>query len=111
MHYPKLTVVSGVEYTVLLFFNHFLTYPFVNQAIYAHKMIYNTCGSGIYHNPRYILNYKFEEFYNINIGIFSGNETRMDGYFIRTHRYRRMRKVLQDTILSENSSVFLTIKI
>ena len=51
MHYPKLTVMRGVEHTVLLFFNDFSKIPIVNQMIYAHRMIYNTFGSGIYHKP------------------------------------------------------------
>ena len=41
VHYPKLTVMRGVEHTVLLFFNDVSKIPIVNQMISAHKMIYN----------------------------------------------------------------------
>ena len=64
-------------------------------------MIYNIFSSGIYQKPRYILKSKYQEFHNRNIGIFSGNETRIDGYFMGIHRDLRMRKVLRATILSE----------
>ena len=51
VHYPKVTVMRGDEHTVLLFFNDVSKIPIVNQMIYAHKMIYNIFGSGIYHKP------------------------------------------------------------
>ena len=41
VHYPKLTVMRGVEHTVLLFFNDVSKIPIVNQMMSAHKMIYN----------------------------------------------------------------------
>ena len=75
MHYPKLTVMRGVEHTVLLFFNDVSKIPIVNQIISAHKMIYNIFGYGIYHKPRSIFKPKYQEFHHRNIGLFSGNET------------------------------------
>ena len=63
--------------------------------ISAHNMIYNIFGSGIYHKPHSIFKSKYQDFYNKNIGIFSGNDTRMAGYSVRVHRYLRMQKVLQ----------------
>ena len=54
VHYPKFTVMHGVEHTVLLFFNDVSKIPIVNQMISAHKMIYNIFGSGIYHKPHSI---------------------------------------------------------
>ena len=98
VHYQKLTVMCGVEHTVSLFFNDFSKIPIVNQMIYAHKMIYNIFGSGIYHEPHSIFKSKSQEFHNRNIGLFSGNETRKDGYFMGMHRDLQMRKVLQATI-------------
>ena len=77
VHYPKLTVMHGVEHTVSLFFNYVPKIPIINQIISVHKMIYNFFGSGMYHKPRSILKYKSQEFHNRNIGVFSGNETRM----------------------------------
>ena len=100
VHYPKLTVMRGVEHTVQLFFNDVSKIPIVNQMISAHKMIYNIFGSGIYHKPHYIFKSKSQQFHNINIGLFSGNETRMAGYFMEMHRYLWMRKTIQDTISS-----------
>ena len=91
MHYPKLTVMRGVEYTVALFFNDVSKMPIVNQMISSHKYIYNIFGSGIHHKPYSIFKYKYQEFYNRNIVIFSGNETRMAGYFMVMHRDLRMR--------------------
>ena len=100
VNYPKLTVMRGVEHTVSLFFNDVSKIPILNQNISAHKMIYNIFGYVIYHNPHSIFKSKYQEFHNRNIDIFSANETRMAGYLMRIHRYLRMRKVLQATILS-----------
>ena len=74
--------------------------PVVNQMIRAHKEIYNLFGSGIYHKPHSILKSKSYEFHNRNIGLFSGNDTRMAGYFIGMHRDLRMRKALPATVYS-----------
>ena len=41
VHYQKLTVMRGVEHTVLLLFNDVSKIPIVNQMISAHRMIYN----------------------------------------------------------------------
>ena len=49
VHYPKLTVMCGVEHTVSLFFNYVSRIPIVNQIIFARKMIFNIFGSGVYH--------------------------------------------------------------
>ena len=65
-----------------------------------HKAIYNLFGSGIYHKPHSIFKSKSYEFQNRNIGLFSGNYTRMAGYFIGIHRYLRMRKSLLATVSS-----------
>ena len=98
VHYPKLTVVCGVEHTVSLFSNDVSKIPIAYQMISSHKMINNIFGSGIYHKPHSIFESKSQEFHNKNIGIFSGNETRMAGYFMGVHRDLRMRKVFQATI-------------
>ena len=63
-------------------------------------MIYNNFGSGIYHKPHSIFKSRHQEFHNINIGLFSENETRMAGKFMGMHRDLRMWKFLQVTILS-----------
>ena len=52
IHYPNISVMSGVEHTVSLFFNDVSKIPVVGQMITAHKSIYNLFGSGIYHKPR-----------------------------------------------------------
>ena len=108
VHYPKLTVMRGVENTVLLFFNDVSKTPISNKTISSHNMIYNILGSGIYHKPHHIFKSKYQEFNNINIVIFSGNETRMAVYFMGTNRDSRMRKVLQATILSAECIIIPT---
>ena len=95
LRYLKLTVMHGVENTVLLFFNDVSKITIVDQMISAHKMIYNIFGSGIYHKPDSILKSKSQEFHNRNIFIFSVNETIMSGYITGMHRDLHMRKVLQ----------------
>ena len=100
VQYSKLTVMRGVEHTVSLVFNDVSKIPILNQMIFSHKMIYNMFGSGIYHKPHSIFKSKSQEFHNINTGLFSGNKTRMAGYFMGMHRYLRIRRVLQATILS-----------
>ena len=64
-------------------------------------MIYNIFGSGIDNKPHSIFKSKSQEFHNRNIGLFSGNETIIAGYFMVIHRDLRMRKVLQATISSD----------
>ena len=86
LRFPKLTVMRGVEHTVPLFYNDVSKIPIVNQIISSHKMIYNIFGFGIYHKPHSIFKSKSQEFHNINIGLFSGNETRMAGYGMGMHR-------------------------
>ena len=54
VHYPKLTLMHGVEHTVSLFFNDVSMIPTVNQMISYHKIIYNIFGSSIYHKPHSI---------------------------------------------------------
>ena len=63
-------------------------------------MIYNIFGSGIYHKPHSIFKSKSQEFHNLNIGIFSGNETIMAEYSMGMHRDLRMRKSIQATLSS-----------
>ena len=58
IHYPKITVMPGVEHTVALFFNDVCKIPVLNQMITAHKAIYNLFGSGIYHKPHSIFKSK-----------------------------------------------------
>ena len=100
VHDPKLTFMRGVEHTVFLFFNDVSKIPIVNQMISSHKMIYNIFGSGIYHKPHSIVKSKYQEFQNINIGLFIGNKTRMAGSFMGMHRDLRTQKVIQATISS-----------
>ena len=100
VRYSKLEVMCGVEHTVSLLFNDVSKIPIVNQMISAQRMINIIFGSGIYHKPHSIFKSKSQQFHNRNIGLFSGNETRMAGYFMGMHRYLRMRKVLQATISS-----------
>ena len=55
IHYPKITVMRGVEHTVSLFFNDVSKISVLNQTSTAHKEIYNLFGYGIYHKPHSIL--------------------------------------------------------
>ena len=71
LHYPKLTVMRGVEHTVLLLFNDVSKIPILNQMISSQKMIYNIFVSGIYYKPHFIFKSKYQEFHNRNIGLFS----------------------------------------
>ena len=96
--------MRGVEHTVSLFYNDVSKIPVVNQMITAHKAIYNFFGSGIYHKPHSIFKPKYYEFHNRNIGLFSGNDTRMAGYFIGMHIDLRMRKVILATVSSAGFS-------
>ena len=100
--------MRSVEHTVSLFFNDVSKIPILNQIISAQKMIYNIFGSAIYHKPHSIFKSKYQEFHNINIGLFSGNETRMTGYFMGMHRDLRVRKVLQATISSAEFTIIST---
>ena len=108
IHYPKVSVMSGVEHTVSLFFNDVFKIPVVNQMITAHYAMYKLFSSGIYHKPHYILKSKPYDFYNRNIGLFSENDTKIDFYFIGMQRDLRMRKSLITTV---SSSVFNTMSL
>ena len=92
------------EHTVSLFFNDVSKIPIVNQMITAHKAIYNLFGSGIYHKPHSIFKSKPYEFNNGNIGLLSGNDTSMAGYFIIMHIYLRTRKAILATVSSAKSN-------
>ena len=92
--------MRGVEHTVSLFFNDVSKIPVVDQMVTAHKSIYKLFGSGVYHKPHYVSKINSYEFHNRNIGLFSGNDTRMDDYFIGMHKYLRMRKALLATVYS-----------
>ena len=105
-HCPKLTLMHGVEHTVSLFLNDVYKIPFVNQRITAHKEIHNLFGSSIYHKTSYIFKSKSYEFRDSNIGLFSGNDNRMAGYFIGMHRDLRTRKALLATFSSVNSTLY-----
>ena len=63
----------------------------MNHILQYHKAIYNIFGSGICHNPHYILKPKSNEFHHTKIGLSIGNNTRMAGYFMGMHRYLRIR--------------------
>ena len=92
--------MRGVEHTVSLFFNDFSKIPVVNQMITDHKAIYNLFGSRIYHKTHSIFKSKSYEFHNRNIGLFSGNDTRIAGYLIGMHIDLRTRKALLATVSS-----------
>ena len=47
-----------------------------------HKAIYNLFGFLVYHKPHSVFRSKLCEFHNSNIGLFSGNDNRMAGYFV-----------------------------
>ena len=100
IHYPKVSFIRGIEHTVSLFLNDVSKIPALNQMITYHKAIYNLFGSEIYHKPHSIFKSKSYEFHNRNIGLFSGNDTRMAGYFIRIHGDLWMRKALLATVYS-----------
>ena len=72
----------------------------MNQMLTANKTIYNLFCSDIYHKYHYIFKSKSYEFYNRKMGLFSVNDTRIDGYFIVIHRDLRMRKALIATVYS-----------
>ena len=101
MHHPNISFIFVVEHTVSLFFNDVSKIPVVNQMITAHKAIYNLFGSGIYQKPQSILKSKSYEFKNSNIGLYNGNDTRIDGYFIGIHREMCMIKALLGAVSSE----------
>ena len=107
-NYPTLTVMRGVEHTVLLFFNDVSKIPILHKMIAHHKAIYNIFVSDLYHKPHFIFELKPQDFLNRNIGIFSGNDTRMAVYFVGMHRDLRMWKVLQYSILSAEFSSMTT---
>ena len=100
IHYPKVSVMHGVEHNVSLFFNDVSKIPVMNKMITDHKAIYNLFGSGIFHKPHSIFKSKSYEFHNSNIGLFSVNDTRTYGYFIGMHKDLRMRKALLATVYS-----------
>ena len=104
-HYPKVSVMRGVEHTVSLFFNDVSKIPVLNQMITDHKAIYNIFYSGIYHKPHSIIKPASYEFHNRNIGLFSGNNTIFADYFVGIHRDLRIIKAL---LAAVSSAEFIT---
>ena len=86
IHYLNIPVIRGVEHTVSFFLYDVPKIQVVNQMITSQKARYTLFGSGIYHKPHAIFKSKSYEFHNSNIGLFSGNDTRMAGHFIIIHR-------------------------
>ena len=107
IHYPKLTVMHGVENSVSLFFNDISNVLSINQMITDHKEIDNLFGPGIYHKTHSVFKSNPFKCYNRNIGLFSGNDYRIDGYFVGVHRYLRMRKPLLSTVLSAEFNIII----
>ena len=99
-NYPNISVMRGVEYTVSLFFNYVSIITVVKHMITANKAIYNLFVSGIYHKPHCTFKSKSYEFHSRNIGLFSGNDTRMSCRFIGMHRDVRMIRALLVTVSS-----------
>ena len=64
VYYTKFTVICGVEYTVSFFSNDVSKIPIANQMIFAHNMLYNILGSGIYPNLCSIFKSRYQEFHN-----------------------------------------------
>ena len=73
----------------------------------AHKAINNLFGSSKYHKPHYIFKSKYYEFYNRNIGLFSGNDNRAVGYLVGTNSDMIMRKSLLDAVLSAEFNIMV----
>ena len=101
IHDTKFTVMSGVEHNISLLFSNVSKRIIVNKNIWYQKEIYNAFGFSIFKKPHSVFKPKSYGFYNRNVGIFSGNDIIMEGYYIKMHRYLRMRKVLIGTISSE----------
>ena len=100
IHNPKVSVMCGVEHTLSLFSNGFSKISVVNQVNTAQKAIYDLFGSVTSNKPHYIFKSKSYEFYNRNIGLFSGNDNIISGYFIGTYIHLRMGKALISTVPS-----------
>ena len=92
--------MHGVEHILSLFFNNVSKTPILNEMITSHMAIYNLFGSVIYYKPHYTFKSKSYEFHNRNIGLFSGNDTRISGYFIGMHNGLRMRKAFLSKVSS-----------
>ena len=76
-YYPKLTVMHEFNHTVYILFNDVSKIPIATQIIQGHKSIYNFFVSGTFYQPHSIFKSKSYEFNNRNIGLLSGNDTRM----------------------------------
>ena len=98
VHYPKLTLMCCVEHIASFLYN-FSRIPIIHQMIYVHKVIYNIFSSGIYHKPKSNFKYKYKEFHNKTIGIFSRNYTLMARRFMGMYRDLQIKKYLQLTIM------------
>ena len=99
IHDPKTSFIRGVEHTVSLFFRDVSKIPVSNNIFTAHKAIYNLFCPGIYHKPHSVFKSKSYEFHNRNI-LFSGNDTRMSGYFNMPTR-----KALLTTVTSSEFNI------
>ena len=100
IHDPKVLFMRGVEHTVSFSPNNVPKVTIVNKMITSHKEIYNLFGSGIYHKPHSIFKLKSYDFHNRNISLFSGNDTRIDGYLIGIQIDLRIITTLLTTVSS-----------
>ena len=65
--------MSGVEHTVSILFDYVSKIPTLNRIIRSHKALYYLFILDKFHKPHSLFVYKYYEFRNRNIGLFSGN--------------------------------------
>ena len=77
----------------------------MNKIITANKAIHKLFGFGIHNKPHSILKSESYEFHNRKVGLFSGNDTRIAGYFIVMHRDILIKKALLATFSSAEFNI------
>ena len=107
VNYPKMTGIRGVEHTVSVISMMCLKYPLLIKRFLPIRwykiflvMVYLTS----------LINYLNQniKIFTIIFLLFSGNDTRMAGYFMVIHKDLRMQKNIECTILSAEFNIIPT---
>ena len=99
---PRLTTIHGCEHVVSLFFQDLLNKTKLTILLRIYWVIFNCLGSGSSHMPHAL----FKKHAQANnggkaIGLIRAAGTRMGGWFYAFHRLLRVRRALENTIMSE----------
>lgn len=100
-HFPRLTVVHGLEHVLSLVFEDIAKIPVVKQLTLQVRRLYRTFGSGSNHKPHaFFINQSKLHNKGRIVCLLRAAETRFASFFYAMHRAVRCKKALEATVHS-----------